>query len=442
MKLRSLVLAAGAAAAACACLTNAGAQGAGRATVIRNATIVTVTSPRVEAGTIVLRAGRIEAIGVNIAIPSDAIVIDGTGLFVYPGMIDGGTNLGLTEIGSVPGGEDTRELGDFNPQNAILTAVNPYSELIPVTRVDGVTTVITNAEGGLVSGSAALIDLVGWTAEEMAVTPRAGMVVNFPSMGGGGFGGFGGGGGGAQQRSAAERREQMNRQVRQLHQWFEDARAYDAIRSRVSGSGVQPNADQKLEALRPFARGELPVIVEASSVEQIRGAIAFADSLKLKLVIRGGRDGWQLADTLAARKIPVIVGPLSQAPGNDEPYDLVYANPGVLAAAGVLIAFQSNDASNARTLPYHAALATAYGLNADEALRALTINPARIFGVADRYGSLEPGKVANVMVTTGDPLDVRTHVKHVFIRGEAIPFTDRHTQLYEKFRARPKTSSR
>lgn len=417
------------------CVAAARVEAQSGAVVIRNATLVPVTGPRVERGTIVLRSGRIEALGINVAAPSDATLIDATGLFVYPGLIDAGTNLGLTEIGSVPGGEDTREIGDFNPQNVILSGINPHSELIPVTRVDGVTTVITNAEGGLISGAAALIDLAGWTADDMAIVRRAAMVVNFPSSGPQGFGGFGGGGG--QQRSAADRREAMNRQVRQLYQFFEDARAYADVRARATGS-MAPNANQKFEAMIPFVRGELPVIVDASSPDQIRGAIAFADSLRLKIIIRGARDAWQLADTLAARKIPVIVGPLTQAPGNDEPYDLVYANPGVLAAAGVQIAFQSSSASNSRTLPYHAALASAYGLSAEEALKAVTINPARMFGVADRYGSLEVGKVANVFVTTGDPLDVRTHVRHVYIRGEAIPFTDRHTQLYEKFRARPK----
>jgi imidazolonepropionase-like amidohydrolase len=406
-----------------------------RPVVIRNATLVPVTAPRIERGTIVLRNGRIEALGANVTAPNDATVVDGTGLFVYPGLIDSGTNLGLTEIGSVPGGEDTREIGDFNPQNVVLTAVNMHSELIPVTRVDGVTTVITNAEGGLINGIAAMIDLAGWTPEEMAVARRAALVVNFPSAGPQGFGGFGGGGG--QQRSAAERREAMNRQVRQLYQFFEDAKAYADIRGRTMTSGA-PNVNQKFEAMIPFVRGELPVIFEASSADQIRGVLQFADSLKLKAIIRGARDGWQLADTLAARRVPVIVGPLTQAPANDEPYDLVYANPGVLASAGVQLAFQSSDASNARTLPYHAALATAYGMNPDEALKAVTINPARMFGIADRYGSLEVGKVANVFVTTGDPLDVRTHVRHVFIRGVPIPFDDRHTSLYEKFRARPK----
>ncbi|MEW5915816.1 MAG: amidohydrolase, partial [Gemmatimonadota bacterium] len=273
------------------------AQAQSRAVVIRNATLVPVTAPHVERGTIVLRNGRIEALGANVSAPNDATVVDGTGLFVYPGLIDAGTNLGLTEIGSVPGGEDTREIGDFNPQNVILTAVNMHSELIPVTRVDGVTTAITNAEGGLVSGIAALIDLAGWTPEEMAVAGRAALVVHFPTAAPQGFGGFGGGGRG--QTSATERREQMNRQVRQLYQFFEDAKAYADIRGRNMTGGRTPNVDQKFEAMMPFVRGELPVVFDASSADQIRGVIAFADSLKLKPIIRGARDGWQLADTLA-----------------------------------------------------------------------------------------------------------------------------------------------
>ena len=332
----------------------------------------------------------------------------------------------------MPGGEDTREIGDFNPQNVTLTAVNPHSELIPVTRVDGVTTAITTAEGGLISGAAALIDLAGWTPTEMAVAARAAMVVNFPSAGPQSFGGFGGGGG--QQRSAADRREAMNRQVRQLYQFFEDAKAYADVHSRTAGL----KADHKLEALIPFVRGELPVIFDASSADQIRGAIAFADTLKLKIIIRGARDAWQVADTLAARKIPVIVGPLTQAPGNDR-----------AVRSRVRQSWRAREGRRADRVPKfrrvelaHAAVPCGArdGVRFEPGRRAarMTINPARMFGVADRYGSLEVGKVANVFVTTGDPLDVRTHVRHVFIRGEAVPFTDRHTKLYEKFRARPK----
>jgi imidazolonepropionase-like amidohydrolase len=403
--------------------------------VIRNATIVPVTGARIPNGTIVLRGGRIEAVGASVTAPSDAQVIDGTGLFVYPGMIDGGTQLGLTEIGSVPGGEDTQEIGDFNPHNVALTAVNPHSELIPVTRVNGVTTAITAAEGGLISGQAGLIDLLGWTPAEMAARRQAAMVVSYPSLGGGGFGG---GGGRGPQRSDAERREELDRRTRSLRSYFADAKAYADMKGRLASAGGVRTVNQAMEAMTPIMRGEMPVIFDVTTADQIRGVLALADTFGIKVILRGAREAWRLADTLAMRKIPVIVGPLTSAPGAEDPYDMTYANPGVLARAGVKIAFQTSDAGNSRNLPYNAALAVAYGLDADAALRALTINPAEMFGVGDRYGSLAPGKVANVVVTTGDPMDVRSVVRHLFIRGQPVPLDDRHTKLYEQFRARPK----
>lgn len=426
--------------------SSAGAQSAIRpaqgapaqsAILIRNATIVPVTGPRIPNGSIVLRGGRIEAVGPNVTQPGDATVIDATGLFVYPGMIDGGTQLGLTEIGSVPGGEDTQELGDFNPHNIALSAVNPHSELIPVTRVNGVTTALTAAEGGLISGQAGLIDLMGWTPAEMAVRRQAAMVVSYPSLGGGG----GGGGGGfrGSQQSDAERREELDRRTRALRSYFADAKAYTEMRGRVASAGGVRKVNQAMEAMTPIMRGEMRVIFDVTTVDQIRGVLALADTFGIKVVLRGAREAWRLADTLAMRKIPVIVGPLTSVPGADDPYDMTYANPGVLARAGVKIAFQTSDAANSRNLPYNAALAVAYGLDADAALRALTIDAAEIFGVADRYGSLAPGKVANVIVTTGDPMDVRSVVRHLFIRGQPVTLDDRHTRLYEQFRARPRT---
>jgi imidazolonepropionase-like amidohydrolase len=427
------------AAAAC-CVLRVGsmpAQGSERAVVIRNATIVPVTGPRIQSGSIVLRGGRIEAVGANVAAPGDARVIDATGLFVYPGMIDAGTHLGLTEIGSVPGGQDMEEIGDFNPHNVAATAVNPHSELIPVTRVNGVTSVITSAEGGLISGQAGLVDLMGWTPAEMAIRRQAAMVLNYPSLGGGGFGG--GGGGAGPQRSDAERREELDRRTRSLRSYFADAKAYAEVKGRVASTGGVRKVNQAMEAMVPVMRGEMPVIFDVTTADQIRGVLALADTFGLKVVLRGAREAWRLADTLAMRKIPVIVGPTTSAPGAEDPYDMTYANPGVLARAGVKIAFQTSDAANVRNLPYNAALAVAYGLDPDEALRALTINAAEIFGVADRYGSLEPGKVANVIVTTGDPMDVRSVVRNLFIRGQEVPLDDRHTRLYEQFRARPRT---
>ena len=404
--------------------------------VIRGGTVVPVVGAQIPNGVVVIQNGKIQAVGATVTPPQGATIIDATGLFVYPGMIDGGTTLGLTEIGSVPGSTDTREIGDFNPQDVALTAVNAHSELIPVSRVNGVTTVLTSATGALMSGSGALIDLWGWTPDEMAIKQKAVQVMSYPSTGGGGRGFGGGGGFGRNQGDAAET---MSRQVRAMRDFLADARSYADVRAKTAANSPNaPRVNQAMESLIPAIRGEMPVIFDVSTVDQIRGVLALADSFKLKVVLRGPRDAWRVADTLAARGIPVIVGPTTQAPGPDDPYDALYAQPGVLAKAGVKIAFQTSGASDVRDLPYNAALATAYGLSMDDALKAVTINPAQIFGVGDQYGSLQAGKVANVVVTTGNPLDVRSNVKYLFIRGQQVPLTDRHTKLYEQFRARPK----
>jgi imidazolonepropionase-like amidohydrolase len=393
---------------------------------ITNVTIVPVVGARIVNGTIVIRNGRIEAAGAGVATPAGATVINGSGLFVYPGLIDSGDRMGLTEIGSVPGGQDTQELGQYNPQNDVLTAVNPSSVHIPVTRANGVTSAITSAEGGMIQGTAALIDLAGWTPDEMATKGRAAMVMTYPRVGGGRRGFRGGAG----QNDGADT---QNRQVQELYTYLRDAKAYNARSNPVP-------QNLAFAALGPALRGDVPVIFDVQTEGQIRGVLALADTFKLKVVLRGANDAWMLADTLAARKVPVVVGPLTAIPDGDAPYDAIYANPGVLAKAGVQIAFQTNDGGegDARNLPYNAALATAYGLDPEEALRAVTINPARIWGVADKIGSIEVGKVANLFVTNGDPLDVRTLVKHVFIRGELMQWDDRHTQEYQKWRARPK----
>lgn len=322
---------------------------------------------------------------------------------------------------------------DGGAQDAALTAVNPSSELIPVTRTNGVTTVITAPRGGSVSGQAALIDLLGWTPNEMAVVPRVGMVMTYPRRGGGGR--FGGGAG----RRGGQPAEDPEQQIRALRNFFAEAKAYAEVKARLA-SGGQGSQQTRLpmEAMVPVMRGEMPVVFDVDTEDQIRGVLALADSFHLKVVLRGAGGAWRLADTLAARHIPVVVGPTTAVPSGDDPYDAVYANPGVLARAGVLIAFQTNDAADARNLPYDAALATAFGLSPDEALRAITINPARIWGVSDRLGSIEVGKVANLIVTNGDPLDARTVAQRVFIRGQVVPFNDRHTRLYEQYKARPR----
>jgi imidazolonepropionase-like amidohydrolase len=412
--------------------------------VIRNATVVPVTSPRLSNASVLIQNGRIAAVGSNVQAPPGATVIDASGLYVYPGLINAGTQLGLIEVGGVPGPDDTRELGDFNPQNVTMTAVNAGSEHIGVTRANGITTALTAAGGSVMSGIAALINLSGYTNEEMVAKERVALLLAWPSLGGAGGRGGGGGrfGGFGQAGSEAERRAEYERRVHQIYTWFNEARAYNDTKARLAAAGGPlPSSfrtNLKYEAMGPALKGEMPVLVDANTVDQMRDAIRFADSMKVRIIIRGARDGWRYADTLAARKIPVIVGPVTSVPSNDEPYDLVYANPGVMAKAGVLLAFQSGGASSARDLPYEVGLAIAYGLDPEEGLKSITINPARIFGVENEYGSIEVGKWANVIVTTGDPIDIRSSIKEIFIRGRRMAFDDRHTKLYELYRARPK----
>jgi imidazolonepropionase-like amidohydrolase len=410
--------------------------------VIRGGTVVPVTGPRIPNGTVVIENGRITAVGANAQAPAGATVIDASGQFVYPGLINAGTNMGLVEMGGVPGPVDTRELGDFNPNLITTTAVNVGSEHIGVTRANGITSVITVAGGSVLSGLAGLINLAGYTNEEMIAKQKAALLLSWPNAGGGGGRGrgggrFGGGGGGAAEQQAA-----YQNNVRQIYRWFAEAKAYGEVRDRVmAGGGQSPvgwETDFRLDAMVPAVRGEMPILVDASTVQQMRDVIRFMDSLRVKVIIRGASEGWQMADTLAARNIPVIMGGVTGTPGNDEPYDLVYSNPGVLQRAGVMLAFATGGASSARDLPYEVGLSIAFGMDPEEGLKAMTINPARMFGVDSAYGSIEVGKVANVIVTTGDPIDIRTSIKEVFVMGRRMPFNDRHTELYEMYRARPK----
>jgi imidazolonepropionase-like amidohydrolase len=230
--------------------------------------------------------------------------------------------------------------------------------------------------------------------------------------------------------------------VRQIYRWFAEAKAYGDVKDKLTANGAKPpvgwHDNLRYDAMIPAVRGQMPILVDANSVAQMRDVIRFMDSLKVKVIIHGASEGWQFADTLAARRIPVILDGVTGVPGNDDPYDLIYANPGVLQKAGVQLAWATGGASSARDLPYEVGLAEAYGLDPEEALKSITINPARMFGVDREYGSLEVGKVANVIVTTGDPIDIRSQIKEVFVKGRRMAFDDRHTKFYEQYRARPK----
>jgi len=405
-------------------------------TVIRNARIVTVSGPVIESGTVVITNGRIAAVGADASAPAGAKVIDAKGLSVYPGMIDADTEIGLTEIGSVAGSVDTSEIGDNNANIRVDVAIHPDSTHIAVTRVNGVTTALSAPRGGLIAGQSAVINLDGWTPREMVLKSPVAMHINWPGAGGRNFeGGFGG-----PQRSVTELRREQDRQLESLKKILRDAAAYgDAADARAKDPRLpKRDVDLKLAALVPVARGQMPVIINVNLERDIKNAIAFATEMKLKAIISGGAEAYKVADQLKAKNIPVIVGPVLRVPvKEDDPYDAAFANAGLLSKAGVKIAFETNDSAYSRNLPYHAGMAAAFGLSKDEALKAVTIYPAEILGVSDQLGSIEKGKIANLIVTDGDPLEIRTQVKHVFINGRDIPLTSRHTDLYEKYKARP-----
>jgi imidazolonepropionase-like amidohydrolase len=408
--------------------------------VIRGARIVTVSGAPVENGSIVIQNGRIAAVGANVSVPTGATVIDGAGMSVYPGMIDAGTNMGLMEIPlGAPGTDDDGEIGDMNPNARALTGVNPHSTHIPVTRVNGITTVLTAPQEGVIAGEASVINLLGSTHGEMAVTPAFALVINFPRVST--FGGFGGGGGfGAQQPDFSEAVRTRDRRLDEIRRMLRDAEAYGKAQDAFARDNKlpRPATNLRLAALVPYVRGERQVIMIADREVDIRNAVRFADEMKLKPIITGGNEAWKAADLLKQKNIPVILTGIWSLPGRpDDYYDVLYENPAKLQRAGVRFAISSGDSgANVRDLPYQAGMAGAFGLSPDEALKSVTLYPAQILGISDRMGSLEVGKIGNVVVASGDILDPRTKIMHLFINGRKVPLTSKHTELYERFKDR------
>ena len=407
--------------------------------VIRNARIVTVSGPDIENGTVVIRDGKIEAVGATVNVPASAQTIDGRGLSVYPGMIDAGTNMGLVEVPQGANGTvDLAETGELNPNAKAIIAVNPHSAHIAVTRVEGITNTVTAPEGGLISGQAALINLLGTSSKEMAVVPNAALVINYPRVTGGGGGGFGG----FQQQPAnlAETLAANAREVERIRKLLRDAEAYGRARDAYAKDRSLPRPDQNvvLESLVPYVRGEQPVIFRAEREAEIRGAIRFAEEMKLKPIILGGNDAWKVASLLKEKNVPVILtGVFSLPLREDDFYDTLYENPAKLQQAGVRFCISTGDAgAEVRNLPLYAGMAAAYGLSRADALKSVTLYPAQIMNVADRLGSIDVGKMANLVVTDGDLLEIRTHIRYLFIDGRPVVLTSRHTELNDAFKNR------
>ncbi|MCS6851475.1 MAG: amidohydrolase family protein, partial [Gemmataceae bacterium] len=400
--------------------------------VLTNVCVHPVVGPTRNNATVRIEGGKIAAIseGNPTSPPGSATVVDAAGLHLYPGMIDAGTVIGLTELGSARETHDYAEGGDFQPDLRASVAINPDSELIPVTRANGVLTVVTRPTGAIVAGQSALINLAGWVPREMVIIDPLALSVEFPAL--------------VPLRTGdpttpsigrAIARKQREEKVRRLKELFGQARAYAAARSQSPDRPFNP----RLEALVPYARGEKPIVIQAFRQAEIEDALKLADELKLKIILSGAIDAWKLADELKKRDVPVIVGPVMTMPQEDhDPYDAPFTCPARLQAAGVRFCIRSHGGSNTRNLPYEAAMAVSYGLPPDEALKAVTLYPAQILGVADQLGSIEVGKRANLVLTNGDILQASTQVLALFIDGKPLEPTSKQTRLYERYRERLK----
>jgi len=410
---------------------------------IAHAKIFTLAGAPIDDGTLLIRDGRIAVVGANVQVPTGTQVIDAKGLQVYPGLFDPITQIGLREIGAVSATVDTTEVGSINSDVVAAEAILPSSEHIPVTRAAGITEVLAvPASGGLDStgsrglfgGQASAIHLTGWTISDLLIKKSVAMVLNWPRIETQTFdlSTFT-----RKQRPYSEAKQEYDKQVGEITDWLESARHY-ALALRNSGASNYKR-DVKLEALVPVVRGELPLLVFANRAREIRAAVDFCDAQKLKMIVAGGAEAYKVKDLLRSKSIPVILRPTLSLPlEEDDPYDRELSQPAELAAAAVKFAFGSFDSSFSRRLGQQAANAVAHGLSYEQALKAVTLYPAQIFGLADQFGTLEPGKVANLIVTTGDPLELTTDVRYEFIKGQLTSLENKHKALYEKYRNRPK----
>ena len=412
---------------------------------IAHAKVFTLAGPPIEDGTVVIHDGKIAAVGATVRIPESAQVIDGKGLQVYPGLFDAVTQMGLREIGSVPSTVDTTEVGSFNPDLTAATAVQPSSAHIPVTRAAGVTQVIAApASGGLdsdaarsqVAGQASAIQLAGWTIEEMLLRKSVAMVLIWPSvdMHSFDFSTFS-----VNEKSYSEAKKEYDKQVDQLAADFDRARHYAQVLQAPGGTTFA--RDVKLEAMAPVIRGELPVLVFADTAREIRDSVEFCEKQKIKMILAGGSEAWKVKDLLRSREVPVILRPtLGEPPEEDSAYDRMLTQPEELRKAEIKVAFASFDNSFARRLGQQAANAVAHGLPHEEGLKGVTLYPAQMFGLDSQLGTVETGKSANLIVTNGDPLDVTTEVRYLFIKGQLTSTDNKQKALYEKYLKRPKAA--
>ncbi len=368
-------------------------------------------------------------------------MIDLKGQHLYPGLIALDTVLGLTEIEAVRATQDTVEVGDYTPDVESWVAVNPDSELLPVARANGIAYFEPIPVGNAVAGQSALLSMAGWTYEQMLVKKPAALHVFWPEM----------------DLSTTPKEKSANKEkwksledqakerrakLAALADFFDEAKAYAKAKDAATNGSPAPEKIPAWEAMLPYARAELPLVIHADEFRQIKSAVEWAATNKFKIAIAGGRDAWMLPALLASNNVPVIYEDVFTQPVRDtESYDVHFHAPEILRAAGVKVIFTTGpggfNAPMARNLPYVTAQAIAFGLPEEDALKGITLYPAQLMGVADRIGSLEAGKDATLFVCDGDIFDLRANVKRMWIAGQEVSLESRHTKLYEKYKNRP-----
>lgn len=385
---------------------------------ITNAKIYPIAGATIDRGTVVIRDGKIAAVGANVSVPASATVIDANGKIVTPGFLDSSTTLGTVEIGGGAEGTDDQSTNEDRVTAAFNVAdnLNPYSTLIPVTRVEGITRAVVAPQNGrsLIAGQGVLVDLAALDIARNPVAMFAVLGERGASLSGGGA------------RSAA---------ILRLKEALQDARDFAANRKAFESAQRRDYALSRLdlEALVPVVRGELPIVIDVNRASDILTTLRVAREYNLKLILSGVAEGWMVAPQIAAASVTVIIDPMRNLPGF-ESLGITLENAARLNAAGVNVVFASFDSHNSRNIKQLAGNAVSYGMPYEAALRALTINPARLWGIADRYGTLEVGKDADVVVWSGDPLELTTNVEHVFVRGREASKETRQEALFRRYR--------
>lgn len=398
--------------------------------VLIGGTIHTVSGSVIENGMILFDKGKIVALGVSVEIPANADKVDVKGKHIYPGLINAASNIGLNEIEAARATIDVAETGNINSNVRAEVAVNPESELFPTTRANGVTVSHVMPGGSLIAGKTAAMMMDGWTFEEMTLKAPVGLYVNWPNLriNRSPF----------SRQSVEEQKKAIENNMKELRNAFAEARAYLKAKKAY---GEKHQTDLRWESFALLFEKKMALVVGANEISQIQSAVQFAKDQNVNLIIHGGRDSWKVVELLKENNVSVIVEPIHDLPNRRwEDYDNPFTVPAKLYNAGVSFAISGggNSTMNERNIGFQAGTASAYGLPKEEALKSITLNAAKVLGIDSMVGSLDVGKDATLIVTTGDPLEIMSNIEMEFIQGKKIDLRSRHTELWKKYQEKYK----